>query len=60
MGYREDAIIGLARAKRGDDDTSERLQAAQIQATLALLEVVEGMSSQLDHLIGLMEDREGS
>lgn len=54
MGHAEEAQVNLARAKKGDE-TAARL--AQVHATLAVLESVEGLSSQVDYLSDTIEGK---
>lgn len=52
MGYAEEAKINLARAKgQLNDMPNVVLQVAHVQATLAVLEAIEALSSQVDYLL---------
>lgn len=53
MGYAEEAKVQLGRAKKSGDP----LALAQVYATLALLDSVDGLSSQVAYLGDLMEDQ---
>lgn len=49
MGYAEEAKINLAKLRSGKTDETT-LAIAQVQATLAVLEAVEEVASQLAYL----------
>ena len=52
MGYAEEAKVQLAEAKKNADAG----QLAQVYATLALLESVDELASQVAYLSDLLED----
>ena len=58
MGYAEEAKFSLAEAVRGLHDVPDvRLRVAQVEATLAVLQAVDGLSSQVAYLSELLEER---
>ena len=54
MGYTEEAKINLAKAKQGDLHAA---QLAQVYASLAIIEALDDVSSQLAYLSDVVESK---
>jgi hypothetical protein len=62
MGYAEEAKVNLGRAISGfpGEDSNRLLQIAQVQASLAVVEAVDELSSQVAYLSDITERQQGS